>query len=350
MRRLSFNNKGKPITLLFILMALGGLVTQAIPVLGQDETLGQDNSGRSCGECHLDYHDSWASGVHSIAYTRESFQEAWAAEDNDPACLDCHTTGYQPATETYTTENIQCEACHGQNPANHPPEPIVVNTEAGICGDCHTSTFDEWRHSLHAFNEEMGAIGCATCHNPHSQRVRFTEIDDLCLNCHQDNPDNPQHYANTYVHVTHNEIQFETIEASVDVTCASCHMHSVHLDELHQLADHTMTVSTKPCTDCHETLSETGQFDTLLDVDLQLAEERDELRMTVDELQTQLAALEETEDQGGPNYVQLTQGIIVGLGLGATVLWVILRRSNGSNDHYDGNGSNETDQAEASGD
>jgi predicted CXXCH cytochrome family protein len=295
------------------------------------ENIGQDNSGRSCGDCHLDYRQLWSEGVHSTAYDDPVFQDYWTKQGSPPDCLQCHTTDYQPSTQTYHTTNIQCEACHDENPANHPPEAFVVRTDAGICSDCHTSTFDEWRHSLHSFNEDMGAIGCATCHDPHSQQLRFDTIDELCLNCHQDNPDNPQHYANTYVHLTHNEIQYETVDESVDVTCASCHMFRNHPDELHSLSNHSTSVTTAPCIDCHEKLSETGQFDTLMNVDLTLAQERDDLRERVNDLESELTMMEETKTESGPDYVQLTQGLILGLGIGITVIWVILRRSNGSN-------------------
>lgn len=318
-------------TMLFISV----LLLVSLPAaLAQDDTVvddtgvDEDHSGESCGECHVDYHAAWATGVHSIAYDRASFQDAWATEGNDPACLSCHTTDYRPATGEYI-ENIQCEACHGENPANHPPEPIVINTRAEICGDCHESTFDEWEHSLHAFTEDMGAIGCATCHNPHGQTIRFETTDALCLNCHQNNPENTHEYAESYVHITHNEIDYEGVE----VTCASCHMYNREIDELHGLADHTMTVETVPCTDCHEAISLTGASPLLVDIDTALAEERDELRTQVGELETELAELQgSASEPQGTNFVQLTQGLIIGLGVGITLFWVLRRREDSNDD------------------
>ncbi len=324
--RFSFRVKSFAFCMLVVLLVIASI---PLTVSAQDEgEMAEEHSGQSCGECHLDYHAAWEQGVHAIAYTRESFQEAWAAEDNNPECLQCHTTSYQPARGEYHAENIQCEACHGLNPASHPPEVFVVQTDAGTCGDCHTPTFDEWQNSMHAFSEDMGAIGCATCHNPHGQTVRFETVDELCINCHKDNPDHSHPYTETYVHVTHNEIEYE----EVNVTCASCHMYNKHHDELHQLPDHTMDVETIPCTDCHETLSETGDFDTLLAVDLELAEERDALRMQVHELEAELETTAgELETQSGTDYVQLTQGLIIGLGVGMTIIYAFLRRMNGRN-------------------
>lgn len=294
-------------------------------VFAQDEMPDdEDHSGEYCGDCHLDYLDAWSTGVHAIAYDRESFQEAWAETDNDPECLQCHTTQYEPANQTYLSENIHCEACHGQNPSDHPPATFEITADTSTCGDCHTATFDEWRHSQHAFTEDMGAVGCATCHNPHGQTIRFETVDELCLNCHKDNPENTHEYANSYVHLTHNEVDFE----GVDVTCASCHMHGKEADEIHQLADHTMHVETAPCTDCHESISVLGTSPLIVDVDTALAEQRDELQARVVELEDELA-ITEAEEPSGVNYVQLTQGLIVGLGFGITLVVVVMRRPNG---------------------
>lgn len=285
----------------------------------------EDHSGQSCAECHLDYTAAWETGVHAIAYTRASFQEALAAEENPEACLDCHTTNYMPNTGAYT-ENVVCEACHGLNPADHPPADFVVGTDEQTCGQCHTHTFEEWRRSPHAFTEDMGTVACATCHNPHGQTLRFESSDQLCLNCHEAAP-------NTYVHLTHNEVSFENVD--VELTCASCHMHRAQglgdgtMDDIegHQIPDHTMTVETVPCTDCHEALSLTGEFPILVDVDTVLAEERDALRHEVTELQEALSEAEaEAEENQGISFIQLTQGLIIGLGIGITLTWVLVRR------------------------
>lgn len=291
----------------------------AAPQMPEDE----DHSGQSCGECHLDYDVSWQTGVHAIAYDRASFQDAWVETNNDPECLACHTTDFRPATGEFHETNVTCRACHGATPADHPPATFVVNTAADTCGDCHTTTFSEWEHSLHAFAEDMGAVGCATCHNPHGQTLRFDSVNDMCLNCHTEDGS-----TTNYIHLTHNEVDFE----GVDVTCSSCHMYNNLHDELHELADHTMAVATVPCTDCHEQIAELGISPIIVDVDTALAEERDELRVQVIALEEQLVLAEESPEADQPlNFVQLTQGLVVGLGLGVTLV-VVLRR-NGTNNH-----------------
>jgi hypothetical protein len=284
---------------------------------------GEGHFGQSCGECHLDFRAAWSQGAHAVAYERESFQAAWAETDNDPACLECHVTLFEPATGDFLAENVQCEACHGLNPEDHPPAPVTVNTEARMCGSCHESTFAEWRLSLHAFNDDLGAIGCATCHNPHGQQTRF-ETNELCLNCHKNNPEVTHTYANSYVHLTHNEVSFE----GVDVTCASCHMYKTPSDEIHNLSNHTMNVSTTPCADCHESISVLGTSPLIVPVDTALAEERDQLRNQLAEMEAELAAARAAEERpAGTDFVQLTQGLIIGLGIGAT-LFLVLRQRN----------------------
>ncbi len=295
----------------------------AAPPAAADSTGG--HFGQNCGECHLDFRAAWAQGVHAIAYERESFQTAWAERGNDPTCLECHVTLFEPATGRFLAENVQCEACHGLNPDDHPPAAVQVNTEARMCGTCHEGTFAEWRLSLHAFNDDLGAIGCAVCHNPHGQQTRF-ETNELCLNCHKDNPEVTHEYANSYVHLTHNEVNFEGVE----VTCASCHMYKTPSDEIHNLSNHTMNVSTVPCTDCHESISVLGTSPLIVPVDTALAEERDALRAQLEEAQAELAAAQKGEERpAGADFVQLTQGLIIGLGIGATLFLVLRQRTNG---------------------
>ncbi len=325
MKRLWDKVQGGPLIVLAVmclaLVLVGLLGNQQVALAGPPQQAGpEDHSGQSCAECHVDYRALWGVGAHAVAYDRQSFQEAWAGTDNDPECLICHTTNYQLHSGEYLATNVQCEACHGINPADHPPARFMVNRSASACGDCHTTTFEEWRRSPHAFTDDMGTVACSTCHNPHGQSLRIDPTDSLCLNCHESAP-------NTYVHLTHNEVDFENVE----VTCASCHMYRTPDDEHHNIPDHMMTVETVPCTDCHEALSIQGNVPLLVDVDAALAEERDRLRSQVSELETALQVAETTRPGPGVSYVQLTQGLILGLGLGLTLFWVLSRRDNNNN-------------------
>ena len=296
--------------------------------------------GQNCGECHLDFRAAWATGAHAIAFDRPSFQQYWAAARNDPNCLECHVTLFEPATGRFLRENVHCEACHGLNPDNHPPAPVQVRTEANMCGNCHESTFAEWRRSLHAFNDDLGAVGCAVCHNPHGQQIRFETTNDLCLNCHKNNPEVTHEYAYSYVHLTHNEVNFEGVE----VTCASCHMHKSPSDESHNLSNHTMNVTTVPCTECHDAISVLGTSPLIVPIDAALAQQRDALERQVRELEAELEAARAVQQPPGTNFIQLTQGLIIGLGVGATLFLVLRQRNNGRSRRADVDASSKSSE------
>ncbi len=325
MKRLWCWVQGGPLIVLMLTVLLvvmvGMLADQQSAVAGPPLQEGpQDHTGQRCAECHLDYESACQSGVHAIAYERETFQAAWAEANNAPECLQCHTTEYRQHTGDYLDENVQCEACHGENRPNHPPAEFVVNRAVDACGDCHTVTFEEWRRGPHVFTDDMGTVACSTCHNPHGQTLRVEEINNLCLNCHEAAP-------NTYVHLTHNEVDFENVE----VTCASCHMHDIPTDEVHAIPDHTMESKTDACVDCHEALSIQGNVPLLVDVDTALAEERDLLREQVSLLEETINRNAEEAVESGISYVQLAQGLIVGLGIGITITWVLVRRESNGN-------------------
>jgi hypothetical protein len=89
-----------------------------------------------------------------------------------------------------------------------------------------------------------------------------------------------------------------------------------------------MNVSTTPCADCHESISVLGTSPLIVPVDTALAEERDQLRNQLAEMEAELAAARAAEERpAGTDFVQLTQGLIIGLGIGAT-LFLVLRQRN----------------------
>lgn len=75
----------------------------------------------------------------------------WVAE-----CIGCHTTGFNPETQTYSELGVTCEACHGPasvhvemasalTPETNPTsdevyavrQAIVSSVDSAICGQCH---------------------------------------------------------------------------------------------------------------------------------------------------------------------------------------------------------------------
>lgn len=189
-----------------------------------------------CGTCHGDVVATWSDSIHAHAYEDEYFQEAWAEQDNDPACLACHTTGFVPATGEYDNEGVSCVACHGEIPSAHPSEPVDGQLAHDACQDCHTTTQHEFEMSLHSTT----SMECVTCHFAHDNGLREEESTDLCLNCHGAALDG-------FVHTTH-------IEG--DLTCRDCHGWIDPNMEVPVTGvgytGHDFVATLPACVDCHE--------------------------------------------------------------------------------------------------
>jgi hypothetical protein len=100
--------------LLYIIL---GLVLFGLPFIAY--TSEEYKGAGKCKVCHIKIFKSWQETPHGKAM--DSLKPGAAAEakkkakldpardySNDPACIQCHTTGNNPAFE-----GIQCEACHG---------------------------------------------------------------------------------------------------------------------------------------------------------------------------------------------------------------------------------------------
>jgi predicted CXXCH cytochrome family protein len=239
-----------------------------------------------CTRCHTAQALELATGRH---------EQAIAAGDlNAAVCTDCH-------------------GAHDVTPASNQPQLV-----AGVCGDCHTSTLDEWRSSAHV---EIGPLGCGTCHSPHSQQLRATDTDALCLNCHKAP-------SEIYAHTQH-------INSPADVKCVDCHMFRVENTQQPVLVSlmptgHSMTMNTQPCNTCHEELEVTGRWAELTrSVEQQIMNERDALEKKVMEPESELSSAESAGAQAGTSgisFIQLIQGLIIGQGLGITAAVILIPR------------------------
>jgi hypothetical protein len=251
------------------------------------------------------------------------------------SCTQCHNTllvdsAHLEAIDRGDLNAATCVDCHRAH--DTPPTEDQPTLVAAVCGNCHTDTFSEWSASPHA---QMGNLGCAVCHLPHGQQMRIENTTALCLNCHRVP-------GNIYVHAKHLE------QTDYEVTCASCHMafdptiQPMSGDK--EPTDHHMLVNTASCNQCHEQLEASGAWATLGGADEQVIIERDALRAQVSTLEEQISERNvsaRSSDQ--VDYVQLIQGLIVGLGVGIiAVLLVIPRLSRRSSQN--GNDENGTDE------
>ncbi len=264
-----------------------------------------------CAECHLNVVAAWQTSTHAQAYHDADFQTAWQTQKSDPQCLACHTTGFVVRTGDYDQPGVTCAACHGQTPANHPPEAVAVDPGVRVCADCHPTTFGEWETSLHGAQQ----LACTTCHTPHDQKLRFETSNALCLNCHNE--------ARTdYAHVSH-----------PNQMCIECHWHRSVDETMHVMTGmllptgHDSMVETRTCVECHANLPENAAV-----VGAESGEPHPLLaaRVRISELEAAVQTAEaQSENQAA---TQLITGLIVGalvMGLGVggiSRLWQRSRR------------------------
>jgi hypothetical protein len=96
----------------------------------------------TCNACHGQIHDRWSKNPHARAFATLADGDKW----NDPACLPCHTTGYEAAAKIDSTDvkpemwNVQCEACHGMG-TKHRRDGTMRTVPESVCLRCHTP---EW--------------------------------------------------------------------------------------------------------------------------------------------------------------------------------------------------------------
>ncbi|MCS7072474.1 MAG: cytochrome c3 family protein [Anaerolinea sp.] len=230
------------------------------------------NAVQMCVNCHADQVDILERGLHAQAIRAGNFEAA--------VCTDCHGAHEVEAVTRY---------------------PQLV---AAVCGDCHIATFQEWRVSAHA---DMGNAGCSSCHSPHAQTLRTGDNStELCLNCHEE-------MTPLLVHIQHAGDEYP-------VACVVCHMYTPEQSDTIQVSfaqmpsGHSMRMDSTPCTTCHERLVAEGRWDRLI-------------------ANNQVEAVGAVEEgtaaaRGSDDFVQLLQGLILGLGFGATAAAIFIARGN----------------------
>lgn len=188
----------------------------------------------ACVDCHSQFQTAWAGGAHSQAISDPVFKSAWDAQGNPNDCLNCHTTGYDPATGTYHSTGVTCEACHQASNLNHPLEPAFMSRSADLCGNCHKETFFEWQASKHGQSD----LTCVSCHDPHSTSLRAQDASTLCASCHGTR-------VAAFAHSNH---------SAEGLTCTDCHIDGVKdaVGMGRGKRTHTFAVDLDTCNQCHE--------------------------------------------------------------------------------------------------
>ena len=186
-----------------------------------------------CQGCHEVIREHWEEGSHCQAFVNQAFQSAWNLKDQPAECLTCHTTGYDPATNSAEYEGVACTVCHTPANDNHPLEVMPTKVSSRDCGNCHIDTFAEWEMSVHAQEN----LSCNNCHNSHTASIKGDDSQRLCQSCHNDKV----HYFGNTTH------------AQEGLLCIDCHLTitDTEMGDGHGSRLHTFSVNMDTCAKCH---------------------------------------------------------------------------------------------------
>jgi formate-dependent nitrite reductase cytochrome c552 subunit len=204
-------------------------------VTGNDGLTGKFVGSETCGNCHRNTHQNWAQTLHAGALeTLEAIGQA-----DNAVCLPCHVVGFgqeggfTSRAMTNALAGVGCESCHGAS-GDHVNNVVdatlrpTIDISSEVCGVCHTGEhhphIDEWMEAGHSgiddhvaeyFSEgarlnacgkchsgdmfymstimgetvaddalegtpveQLNAIECAICHDPHMQTGNAPEVED----------------------------------------------------------------------------------------------------------------------------------------------------------------------------
>ena len=307
--------------------------TTPTPLPDDPSSSGPTGAPKQCAECHLDIEHAWSASSHAHAYDDDIFSDRWNSLGKPGECLACHATNYQSTTNTFTAEGVQCEACHGETVAGHPPAVVSIKADTEYCGTCHTTTLGEWRMTGHS----TAGVGCMDCHDPHSQKALFENPDDMCLNCHKDE-------MGDYL---------EDLHIQKGIGCVDCHALVIPPDPVPDdgivPTGHAFTITTSTCVACHTDSLHAGfalpgyengakaangeqsESGTAQPTELSSAGETHEVESLTPEQRVQ--ALEAS--LASSRFSSLFQGGIIGLVLGGLTIYYVGRNGRGQSSDED---------------
>ena len=163
-------------------------------------------------------------------------RKTWDREAFGQRCAGCHATAVDPQTRAFSTASLDCYACHGVAPENHPNDISLVwfsKTHArdpkqivSICGQCHLRAGKSKASGLPYPDNFVAGDNLFE-----DFQVDFTPVDDAGVN-----PGDR--------HILRNAR--DVVVSGGDVTCVNC--HKIHD---HTSARHRLVLSGPICLDCH---------------------------------------------------------------------------------------------------
>ena len=219
---------GLVMAIVFGMVTYFGVLAGAVKPMDSQE-------GESCQTCHPALYLSWQDSAHGQALVDPAFQEEWEEQGQPRECLICHTTGFDPETNTWLADGITCQACHSPVTENHPQEPMPTDRSAALCETCHSQTVFEWKISVH----RQTGLDCVDCHGQHSTTLRAEDAAGLCASCHRER-------ASNFAHSAHSK---------ENLTCPDCHLEVFDENKIltggHSANDHSFRPKLNACNECH---------------------------------------------------------------------------------------------------
>lgn len=264
----------------------------------------EDSPGLGCVDCHGNNFPHGETPETAREYALQAVNSCVNCHQNEAA--DLQVGLHEQAIMAGNLDAAVCTDCHG----SHNVQAVVEQADliAGVCGDCHEGTYNEWRVSAHV---DLGPLGCATCHSPHTQMIRGgVEANELCLSCHGET------MPELWVHENH-------LIEDTGVGCVDCHMYPatpvtpgtgtqiIPVAIRDRETGHSMHVSTVACTTCHE--EQTAQTVAIV---------------VPPAGETAAETAHASEDTTSTSTVPLIQGLLFGLGIGATAAAIVVARGN----------------------
>ncbi len=236
--------------------------------------------------------------------------KATAPGQSADTCKDCHKDHFDLwSISNHGSVPIDCESCHRlkTGEGTHPVElTYSVESQALTCDTCHADKSKEWVSSRHG---EI-ALGCATCHEPHSQQQKVLDDNQIiCANCHK----------------AQFEAAHESTHMAAGLSCENCH--------LGEDSGHTFKATIASCESCHSDIHESNQLIvagvSIVPVATESAGATAEAVGEPTESPVVEENVEKTPEKGGinlPSWLLLVAGFLVG-GIGA---WAIFGQEPGT--------------------
>lgn len=157
-------------------------------------------------------------------------QQAGGTPAAPDTCKTCHSVAVETWNTTqHANENVTCESCHGQPPADHPSSPMPVKPDSELCGACHKTIVEQGSANHH----NATSLECLQCHNSHPQSPGSAQTGtaegggtfagpDTCKGCHTEVYD-------TWMDTRHAQafsspiFQQDWVEKGSNFTCLACH-------------------------------------------------------------------------------------------------------------------------------